>query len=79
MSEAALVRAEVGLLHPLANPSRYFEEASNFIHGAHCQFTLSENKLIFRDLQRLWMKRKPYRPPCRWKALGLLSHFIVKL
>jgi hypothetical protein len=26
------------------------------------------------------MKRKPYQPPlCRWKALGLLSHFIIKL
>jgi hypothetical protein len=25
------------------------------------------------------MKRKPCRPPCRWKALGLLFHFAIKL
>jgi hypothetical protein len=47
--------------------------------ATHCQFTLYENKIIFRDLQRLWMKRKPYRPPCRWKTLGLLFHFVIKI
>jgi hypothetical protein len=25
------------------------------------------------------MKRQLYRPPCRWKALGLLFHFVIKL
>jgi hypothetical protein len=25
------------------------------------------------------MKRKSYRPPRRWKALGLLFHFVIKL
>jgi hypothetical protein len=48
--------------------------------AAHCQFTLSEDKFIFRDLQRLWMKRQLYRTrtPRRWKALGLLFHFVIK-
>ena len=62
---------------PLATRPKRFGARSTT--STHCQFTLSENKFIFRDLQRLWMKRKLYRPPCRWKALGLLFHFVVKL
>jgi hypothetical protein len=25
------------------------------------------------------MKKKPHRPLCRWKALGLLFHFVITL
>ena len=55
------------------------KKISVILQDTHCQFTLSENKFIFRDLQRLWMKKKPHRPLCRWKALGLLFHFVITL
>ena len=45
---------------------------------AHSKLSFSELFCFFRDPPRLWTKRKPHRPPCRWKALGLLFHLVKK-
>ena len=46
--------------------------------STHCQFALSENKFIFLDPQRLWMKRKPYRPPMPLESSGPPLSFYYK-